>query len=420
MYVASTSNNSVEVRRLTQLSGDETLRAGWNALARGVPFRRWEWLESWWRAYGAAAGRRRELLLLGIWSAGRLVGGAPWYREESAAQGHVIRFLGDGEACSDYLGLVCQSGCETIVARALAGALAATADAAADSACGLAGPWDLLELDSVSAAEGTLHLLLEQLTAQGCLVHGSPGPTCWRVDLPPTWPEYLGLLSRSHRKQLLRIERRYLHSGRARLHTARTDDEVHAGLQILAELHQRRWEVLGQPGCFARPQFAEFLFDVAHHQLRAGQLQLHWLECDGRPIAAEYHIVDGNAVLAYQSGIEPRALEHEPGRIITLLLLQQAIAAGRTAFDFLRGDEPYKAHWRAEPRPTTAYRVLPDHGRSRLRHSLWLAGGSVKRWLKSGLRWSAADQRQDAGRDVIPLNRTVCQPTAPGRPRTDP
>ncbi len=127
------------------------------------------------------------------------------------------------------------------------------------------------------------------------------------------------------------------------------------------------------------------MFHVAPRQLAAGRLQLHWLELDGEPIAAEYHLLDGGVLYAYQSGIDPHALRHEPGRMITLALIKRAIEEGRGAFDFLRGDEVYKAHWRAEPRVTKTFRVVPDHSGARLRHSLWLAGGNMKQWIKAGL-----------------------------------
>lgn len=402
MYVASTASSSVEVLRLSSLGGDEPLRAAWNALAAGIPFRRWEWLDSWWRSYGATDGRRRELLLLGVLADGHLVGGAPWYCEESAAHGRVLRFLGDGEACSDYLGFPCLAGWETTVAQALAVALVGSHATAGDCTAPSVAAWDLAEFSSISEPDAVARVLLDQLAAQGCLVHGRPGPACWRIDLPATWPQYLAQLSRSHRKQLLRIQRRYFDSGRATLRTATTEEDVDRGLRILAELHQRRWEVVNQPGCFALPRFAGFLFDVAHQQWRTGHLQLHWLECDGGPIAAEYHLLDGHVVYAYQSGIDPRALQHEPGRLITMALLRKAIEEGRAAFDFLRGDEAYKAHWRAQPRPAMAYRVLPSHGRSRLRQSLWLAGDQVKQWLKAGLRWNEPAVSQAAGRAAAP------------------
>ena len=55
--------------------------------------------------------------------------------------------------------------------------------------------------------------------------------------------------------------------------------------------------------------------------------------------------------------------KHEPGRLITLASLQLAIAEHRRAFDFLRGDEAYKAHWR---------RAATERGRGhRARYAGW-------------------------------------------------
>lgn len=71
--------------------------------------------------------------------------------------------------------------------------------------------------------------------------------------------------------------------------------------------------------------------------------------------------------------------------MITLATLRLAIEEGRTAFDFLRGDELYKAHWRAKPRPTQDILVMPDTPTARLRQNLWRAGDNLKSWLKTGL-----------------------------------
>jgi hypothetical protein len=65
--------------------------------------------------------------------------------------------------------------------------------------------------------------------------------------------------------------------------------------------------------------------------------------------------------------------------------LKQAIAERRHGFDFLRGDELYKAHWRAQPRPTHDIRITSDTLAARLRNTVWLAGGSMKTWIKSNL-----------------------------------
>ena len=71
--------------------------------------------------------------------------------------------------------------------------------------------------------------------------------------------------------------------------------------------------------------------------------------------------------------------------MINIATIRHAIEQGQHTFDFLRGDEPYKAHWRAEPMNTITYRIVPRKTLSQVRHGLWLAGDNVKSWVKTGL-----------------------------------
>jgi CelD/BcsL family acetyltransferase involved in cellulose biosynthesis len=375
------------VARLPTLTATVELRKVWNAMAGDNPFRRWEWAESWWSAYGNEAttlGQRRELFALIIVDGGQVIGIAPWHVERSATRGSVIRPLGAGEVCSEYPGLLAQPGREDRVAIALAGMFLERR--LADRSTGAPSVnWDLLELQNTRLDDLATNCFARQLADRGGGVHCREGATCWRIDLPADWNTYLARLSRSHRKQALRIERRYFDTGRARLRTAVDDASLDRGLTILMQLHQRRWASRGAAGCFASRPFAQFITAMARREAASGVLDLNWLELDGRPIAAEIHLRTENTVYAYQSGIEPSALIHEPGRLITLALLKRAIVEGRRRFDFLRGDEPYKAHFRAEPIATCDLRVVPATGSARLRHGLWLAGGSMKDWLKGGL-----------------------------------
>ncbi len=385
---ATMFHKSFEVRRLSQAHELVPLRADWNALASNVPFCSFEWLESWWRAYGASPDK--ELYTLAVFdSQDRLAGLAPWFLEWESQRG-VIRFLGSGEVCSDYLTILCRADCQEEVTEALADWLCAPADS-------LGGQWPdgaLLELAGVDAADTTVARLLAHLVDRGKLVHRRLRSSCWRVNLPADWESYLAMLSRSHRKQIRRLERNYLANGRAQLHVVANEREMRVGLETLARLHQRRRESLGDRGCFASPRFGAFHEETARRLLRNGNLRLAWLELDQRTVAMEYQVLGAGVVYAYQSGIEPDALTHEPGRLITIATLQQAIAEGRQAFDFLRGDEIYKAHWRAKPRPIHDIRVVADTPGERLRQNLWLAGGFVKSWIKKNLK------RSEAGRPL--------------------
>ncbi len=115
--------------------------------------------------------------------------------------------------------------------------------------------------------------------------------------------------------------------------------------------------------------------------LRRGRVQLYWLEFDGRPAAAEYHLVGDGVLYVYQSGMEPDLLEHKPGNLINLMIVRQAIERGYRAYDFLRGDEPYKARFGAQPRPSVELRIVPPRAAAHSRHNLWQAGRSVKQWM---------------------------------------
>ena len=66
-----------------------------------------------------------------------------------------------------------------------------------------------------------------------------------------------------------------------------------------------------------------------------------------------------------------------------ILCIRAAIEEGHTTFDFLRGDEPYKAHWRATPRATVDYRICPDRRLAKLRGRVLRSVGSVADWLKT-------------------------------------
>lgn len=375
--ICEISSGEVAVARQTHTAALAPLRAEWNALARGVPFRGFDWLENWWKTYGCEG--HKELFVLTVRDHhDALLGLAPWYIERGVGGTREIQFLGSGEVCSDYLTILSRAGCEERVAGALAAWLCPPVEAEPEERT----PWDTLRLGSVNEQDATLRPFVAEMARRGLLVYQRGRSSCWRVNLPGRWDDYLATLSKSHRKQVRRLERKYFSGSRAHLHTAQTPQQVEYGLEVLRRLHQRRRESLGDRGCFASRRFAAFHAQTAQRLLDANQLRLVWLDVDGRTVAAEYQVLGDGVVYAYQSGLEPAALHHEPGRLITLAMLKLAIAEGYHAYDFLRGDEAYKAHWRAVSRPTLEVRIAIDTPVARLRQGMWWAGGLLRSWLR--------------------------------------
>ncbi len=371
-FLYSIKDRSMQVVRISTLTDLAPLADSWNQLAGDVPFRRHEWLESWWQHYGD----HHELYVLAIIDFdGSVIGLAPLYLENSH-QGRTLRLLGSGEVCTDYLTILSLSGNRKKVAIVLAEWLVDNS---------IHDPWDLLWLENVPSSDAGVACLVEALWHKGFSVHRSQGIRCWRISLPETWDKYLAMMSRSHRKQLRRIGRRDFDTGRAILRTVKTSEELELGMEILVDLHQKRRLSLNEPGCFASSQFAGFLHQTAPRLLASGQLRLHWLELEGVPVAVEFQLCGEKTTYAYQAGVDPTHLDDEPGSLINIATIQQAIEEGKTGFDFLRGDEAYKAHWRAVPIETTNVRVVPNRVSSQMRHNVWLAGNRIKDWIKVGL-----------------------------------
>jgi CelD/BcsL family acetyltransferase involved in cellulose biosynthesis len=358
----------------------------WERLTSGVPFRSWTWLSHWWRHYGPendTDALRTRLAVLGVFDdTGLLIGVAPWYLESSAVHGRVLRPLGSGEVCSDYVSVLCYPAAEAVVVEALAEYL--VENALSDDPAGL--HWDLLELDGVDAEDPTVADLVNSLSASGCTVHRRPGMNCWQLELPVDWDSYVASLGKNMRRDVRRLERELLHTDRVTLHSIARLDELPEAMNILVELHQRRRQMLGEEGCFASARFLGFYRDVVPELLLRGQVQFYWLELDGRPVAAEFQLVGNGMLYFYQAGVDPAAMEHQPGKLINVAILRQAIERGYRGFDFLRGDEPYKARFGARPRPSVEFRVIPRRAVAQLRHNLWLAGDNLKQWVKRGIR----------------------------------
>ncbi len=358
----------------------------WDRLTGGVPFRSWTWLWHWWQHYGPqndADGLRTRLAVLCVFDdADALMGIAPWYLDCSAMHGRVLRPLGSGEVCSDYLSVLCHPAIREVIVEALADYLIENAlDDGSDAL-----RWDLLELGGVDAEDDAVAKLVDYLAASGSTIHRRPGLNCWRLELPADWDGYVASLGKNLRRDVRRLERELLGTDRVALHSAARLDELPRPMDLLVELHQRRREMLDEKGCFASDRFLGFYRDVVPELLRRGQVQFYWLELDGKPVAAEYQLVGNDTLYAYQAGVDPDSMEYQPGKLINLAILRRAIEHGYRAFDFLRGDEPYKARFGARPRPTVEYRVVPRRTVAQLRHNLWLAGNNVKEWVKRGIR----------------------------------
>jgi CelD/BcsL family acetyltransferase involved in cellulose biosynthesis len=239
--------------------------------------------------------------------------------------------------------------------------------------------------------------LVNRLAEHDYIVHQQPGESCWRLELPPDWNSYVSTLSKSRRERTRQIVRRMFDAGRAVSRQITDRSELPRYFDVLVELHQKRRQSLGEPGCFADSRFTEYHREVMERFFALGRLRLQYVLLDDQPAAIEYDLIGGNTIYFYQSGIETDLLDQRPGWMGTISSLRAAIEQGYRVFDFMRGDEAYKSSWGAKPRPTIETRVVARRRSAQLRHTAWLAQRQMKRWAKTHWRrWAGGGQNGEA------------------------
>lgn len=348
-------------------------RSAWNTLSGDVPFRRYDWLMPWWQCYGDT----HELYVLGVFDHDELIGLAPWYRAAGKTGGRTLRFLGDGDVCTDYLDVLAHPEASDRVAALVVDWL--------QESLATSRSWDAMEWENMEEHAPVASNIAQRLTQCQAIVTARPAQNCWRLELPETWYDVEMAQSKSHRKQIRRLISRVLDTDRCHLHVCDNIESLDQAMPILIDLHMRRRKMLDQSGCFACDRFAQFLDNAARAMISTGHCEVLWLELDDVPIAAEIHFPSDKIAYAYQAGIDPDRLKEEPGSLMQIALIQRAIEQGKQAVDFLRGDEPYKAHWRAESRSCETMRIVPNTTFGLIRHGIWTTQTQVKSWFKASI-----------------------------------
>lgn len=137
--------------------------------------------------------------------------------------------------------------------------------------------------------------------------------------------------------------------------------EVRDAMEDLARLHALRWEDKGESGVLADPLLDRTLRDAAPALSAAGLLRLWRVRLGGRTAAVLLVLAGSEAHHYYLGGFDPAVGAFSPSAALVGAAMAQAAREGASAFDFLRGAEPYKARWGARPRPTVR-RLLERSG----------------------------------------------------------
>jgi len=318
----------------------DKLRDRWEELLAQYPqssiFSTWEWLTTWWRAFGTD----KQLHVLAFEDASSwLVGLAPFAlitRKSLGRNWTVLQLMGDGSGDSDNLDLVVAQGYAPAVVRSLLVYLEDHSDL-----------WDFCELNTIPKNSPAANVLITSLVERRW-VHTCDQTPCCQITLPDHWDTYFKQLSGTMRKNFKYSFRRLEKKPNFRIYRCSRQIDLFRSLQALFELHQKRWCSKESPGSFSSKERRGFYQELSSVLLSRGWLEFWVLESGGKPIAADYGFRYKNVVYALQSGFDPEDQADSPGFCLKGAMLQALIESGVRQYDFLAGSSKNKTQWNAQ------------------------------------------------------------------------
>lgn len=317
-----------------------------------APFLSTDWLETWWRHLGPGG----DPSILAVRRGSEVVALAPLYRSRIGPAGPVVlRPMAAG--VSDYLDLILpRDGWD----RRLS--LMTLVDGLLERR-----GWDALDLVNLPAESPTVAALRYLAACRGLPVAELPGRRRPGIGLDGSWDRFLGSRPGKARYNLRSRLRRLEGRGPVRFRSVTTLDELGPALAALTALHARRWAGQRTSTIFsASLRGRAFYAEACRRYARRGLLDLTLLELDGRPIAGCLSFVERATFYYYMPAWDPDLAAYAPSTLLLAHLIERAFDRGLERFDFMLGEEEYKAVWATEERSTLRLLVGRRGPRGRL------------------------------------------------------
>jgi CelD/BcsL family acetyltransferase involved in cellulose biosynthesis len=296
-----------------------------------------EWLETWSRTLGSG-----RAVLLAVADSDTVRALVPVQQVALGGGLTALRPLGLG--VSDYLDLLLPP--DPALRRACLGVLL-------DGLIQRAGAWDALDLRGLPAESPTVTDLMAVATERGLRCASLPGYARPGLDIRNGWQAYLKTRPGRFRYNLRSRLRRLRELGEVRFRTVSHAEEVGPALASLVSLHARRWEGQHTSTTFSSSEAARrFYAEACERYQGRGLLDLTLLEVGGRAVAGSVGFVDRGTFYYYLPAWDPGLATFAPSSLLLAHLVERACDAGLQRFDFMLGEEAYKASWATDQRTT--------------------------------------------------------------------
>ncbi len=310
-----------------------------------------------------------------------------------------LQFVGSGRACSDGLSILCHAHDASRIGEAVADWLV---DQSTES-----DHWNELNLDGVLQGDSAMAALVQRLVQRGIWCQSESRVSSWFLPTNQGLDPYLSEFGKTRRRQFRQHLERFHEMPGLEYSVAQDQPTLTTELAGLIDLHQKRWNAVGQPGTYADPAFRNFIHEAAELLLLRNQLRLVTLKQGKNLVAAQLQMISSDRSLAiYSSGMALDRSDLEPGRMLDAKTIAYAMAEQMSGIDYLRGDEPYKANLHAVPTPIVRVKAFAKHRMGRLERRLYQSTFEARQWI-----------RRRRGSDVV---QVLADLQAPKRPDVHP
>ncbi len=331
-------NNEAVVVTRSNLVAVADLREEWLSLesrSNTNVFLSWQWIGVWLEVY------RPAIQVLRVLDAERLIGIGLVVESRERRHGvlvsqclrlHQTGFQHLDQIWIEYNGFLAEEGREAEVAAACMRYVSYQWDGWEEF---VIGAIDREEAVSYSKTSGLdLHLRWEA--------------PCYGVDLNAlrdSQADYLDTLSRNTRYQIRRSHRLYEERGPVRLVRPASLEEALQVFKDIGPLHMDRWGTGKDQSGFANPEFVSFHRRMIEKHWHSGGVDLVRIMAGDNCIAAFYNLIYRGQVYFYLGGL---AVEDDnkfkPGLLGHALCIEDYRSQGCRYYDFMGGDERYKAN----------------------------------------------------------------------------
>jgi CelD/BcsL family acetyltransferase involved in cellulose biosynthesis len=347
---------------LEQLNGT-TFVDEWDTLADRVhatPFVRFGWIAAWWQNFGHG-----EMRVLTARSGRRLTGLLPMLevgntiRPPVNVQTPVFGFLAEDEA----------------VAADLVGTL-------------LRGRRPMVMLDPIDVTDVGTQPFLTAAEQLGYRVLTETHRHSPYIEIDRPWEVFENGIDKKTRSEIKRRRRRLEELGELRLEVSDGKEDLERTLD-----EGFRVEASGRKGRIGTaialdPATHSFYRDMSRWAANEGLLRLCSLRLDGKMIAFDLSLQDGESHYLVKTGYDVAFARYGPGMLLRYEILARVFAEGLATYEFLGSDAPWKREWTRTRRHRIEIRAFAPT-------------------LKGTARWSAANYGVPAAKRLRRVARNM-------------